>query len=104
MKRLRSIVIITVITIIIFISLLKDSSPAEVNFGVTFSPRYAEYLNLDWQKTYLKILDQLKVKNLRLPSYWDSLEPEEGQYDFSQTDFMLSGAKKAGARVILVVG
>lgn len=111
MRKLLSIIIITVITIIIFIFSIKDSSPADpdsigakVNFGVTFSPAYARYLNLDWQKTYLNILDDLKVKNLRLPSYWDSLEPKLGQYDFSETDFMLSGAKKAGARVVLVVG
>ena len=73
-------------------------------YGVTFSPRYARYLGLDWQKTYLQILDELKVKNLRLPSYWNSLAPEEEKYDFSDTDFMLDEAAKRGVRVTLVLG
>lgn len=75
-----------------------------LKFGVTYSPRYARYLDLDWKKTYLQILDELEVRNLRLPTYWDILEKEEGIYDFSETDFLLSEAEKRGAKVILVVG
>ena len=78
--------------------------PEKIEYGVTFSPRYAGYLKLDWQKTYIKILDELKVKNLRLPSYWDILEKTENKYDFSETDFMLSEASKRGAKIILVLG
>lgn len=76
----------------------------EAVYGVTFSPRYARYLNLDWKKTYISILDDLKVKNLRIPTYWDILESQSGKYDFTETDFMLNEASKRGARVILVVG
>lgn len=72
--------------------------------GVSFSPGYAKYLKLDWKKTYLQVLDELKVKNLRLPSYWDALEKEQGKYNFADTDFMLSEAEKRGVRVLLVVG
>ncbi|MBI2596592.1 beta-galactosidase [Candidatus Daviesbacteria bacterium] len=100
------IIFITIITVIIFISFIfeKYYSSDQVKYGVTFSPRYARFLKLDWQKVYLQILDELKVKNLRLPSYWNSLEPEQDQYDFSETDFMLSEAEKRGANVILVLG
>lgn len=75
-----------------------------VQYGVTFSPQYAKYLKLDYQKTYIKVLDELKVRNLRIPTYWRILEPEPGKYDFSQTDFMLDEASKRGAKVILVLG
>ena len=78
--------------------------PSQVQFGITFSPKYARYLNLDWQKTYVELLDDLKVKNLRIPGYWDILEPEKGKYDFAETDFMLAEAGKRNARVILVLG
>lgn len=107
MKKLLNIIIITVIIFITLISFIIEKFypyPARINYGVTFSPRYARYLKLDWQKVYLQVLSELKVKNLRLPSYWSSLEPEEGKYDFLETDFMLSEAEKAGARVLLVVG
>lgn len=75
-----------------------------VKFGVTFSPRYAAYLKLDFQKTYISILDDLQVRKLRIPTYWDKLEPKEKVYDFSQTDYMLNEAAKRGAQVMLVVG
>ncbi len=75
-----------------------------VKYGVSFSPRYARYLKLDFQKTFLQILDELKVKNFRLPTYWTSLQSQEGKYDFSETDFMIDEAGKRGARIILVVG
>lgn len=95
-----------IIIIILSVNFLfeKVYSPVKVNFGVTFSPGYAEYLGLDWQKIYTQILDELKVKNLRIPSYWDILQPKPEQYDFSQTDFMLNEAAKKRAKVILVIG
>ena len=78
--------------------------PKKITFGITFSPEYARFLKLDWQKTYIDILDQLKVRHLRLPSNWEEIELSEGQFDFSTTDFMLDEASKRGAKVILVVG
>lgn len=78
--------------------------PEEVKYGVTFAPRYARYLKLDWQKTYIQMLDEMKMLNLRLPTYWDLLEPDEGKYNFSETDFMLFEAEKRNAEVILVLG
>jgi len=80
------------------------SFPTEVNLGVTFSPKYAKYLKLDWQKTYIRILDELKVSRIRIPTYWEILEPAPSEYNFSETDFMLKEAEEKGAEVILVVG
>lgn len=82
----------------------KTQPVSEVKYGVSFSPRYARYLGLDWKKVYIQILDELQVKSLRLPSYWTSLESEKGKIDFSDTDFMLEEAQKRGVEVILVVG
>lgn len=105
MGKLLVKIIITAIIIITFINLFEAVyPPSQVKYGVSFSPGYAKHLGLDWQKTYLQILDELKVSNLRLPSYWDVLEGEPQKYDFSETDFMLSEAEKRGAKVILVVG
>lgn len=91
------------VTLIIFI-FEKTYPKKQVKFGVSFSPGYARYLNLDWQKTYLQILDELKVKHLRLSGYWDIIEAEPQKYDFSETDFMLTEAEKRELRVILIVG
>jgi hypothetical protein len=105
MKKLPVFIIIlgVLASLIILLSSIKTTSTGII-FGLTFSPKYARYLNLDWQKTYLQLLDELKVRNLRITGYWDALEPEADKYDFSETDFMLTEANKRNARVILVVG
>lgn len=105
------IVIIFIISTIIAIYLLTKSSDLKpnlkdksFNYGVTFSPSAAQYLTEDFKKVYSEILDDLKVKNLRLPSYWDVLEPEQGKFDFSQTDYLIEEAGKKNAKIILAVG
>lgn len=76
----------------------------DVKFGMTFSSRYAESLGLDWQETYLALLDDMGVKKLRLPVYWDLVEKEKGEYNFSDVDWQIVEAEKRGVGVILVVG
>lgn len=76
----------------------------DVSFGVTYSDRYAEALGLDPRAAYLAILDDLGVRKIRLPVYWDRIEPAPGRYDFSTLDWQLSEARTRGAEVILVVG
>lgn len=79
------------------------SYPAQITYGVTFSPRYASSLKLNWKKIYIQILDD-GMLNLRLPGYWDALEKEQGKYDFSETDFLLAEAEKRGAKVTMNLG
>lgn len=76
----------------------------DVTLGMTFSYRYAEDLGLNWKETYLALLDDVGVKKLRLPVYWDLVEAEKGVYDYSQVDWQLMEAEKRQATVILTVG
>lgn len=101
---MKNIIYITIIIIIIGIVLATTHLPTTSILGVTFSPMYAKYLGLDWQKTYLTILDELKVKHFRIPTYWSEVEKIEGELDFSEVDFMVDGAGKREAQIILVVG
>ncbi len=78
--------------------------PNQIKTGVTFSPKYVTDLKLDWKDTYLKVLQDLKVKNLRIPSYWDVLEEKKDQFDYSQVDFMVDEANKNKAQLIVVLG
>lgn len=75
-----------------------------MEYGITFSQKYARELGLNWKKTYLEILDGLNVKNVRLIAYWDDIEKEKGVYDFSDMDFLLSEAEKRQVNVILALG
>lgn len=76
----------------------------QMTYGVSFSPSFARSLNLDWKDTYIKILDDLKVRKIRIPTYWDEIEPKDNKLDFSQVDFMLDKAQKREAKIILVLG
>ncbi len=80
-------------------------APAEeVTFGITFSQKQAEGLGLDWQETYLALLDDLQIRDLRLVAYWDLIESASGKYDFSDLDFQILEAEERGAEVILALG
>lgn len=76
----------------------------DVHLGMTFSARYATDLGLDWRAAYTALLQEVGVKKLRLPVYWDVVEAESGQPDFTDLDWQLAEAQKVGATVILSVG
>lgn len=73
-------------------------------FGVTFSTKFSEELGLDWREVYLAILDDLQVKEIRLPIYWDEIETADGIFDFSDYDFIISEGEKRGVRFIANIG
>ena len=81
-----------------------DSASGKITWGVTFSGAYARYFGLDWRQVYTDILDELEVRALRIPAYWEEIEPERGQYRFDDLDWQLLEAKKRGASVILAIG
>ncbi len=37
----------------------RGGSASEIKWGASFDPYYAESLGLDWQKTYLALLDEV---------------------------------------------
>lgn len=73
-------------------------------FGMTFSTQYATSLGLDWKTVFTAMLDDLRVRKLRIPAYWDDIEKESGVYDWSELDWMVAEAGKRGADVTLVIG
>jgi hypothetical protein len=87
-----------------FLNLPGPKPREDVVLGMTFSTRYAEGLGLDWKETYIALLDDMGIKKWRLPAYWDIIERERGQYDFSELDWLLAETKKRDGEVILSVG
>lgn len=73
-------------------------------WGVTFSSKFTKDLNLDWQETYKAILDDLTVKNIRLPIYWDEVEKNQGELDFYDYDLMLDEGAKRKVKFIVNIG
>ena len=72
--------------------------------GATFVPDYARYFGLDPKTTFSAILNDLKVNNVRLVSYWDNTEANPGTYNFDELDWQFKMAEDAGVKVSLAVG
>src|SRR4051812_41371121 len=52
--------------------------------GASFIPDYASSFGLDPKDTLQAMLSDLKLKQVRLVSYWSDIEPTPGHYDFSK--------------------
>ncbi len=88
----------------VYINLPVKENNSDAKIGVTFSSRYAEDIGLNWREAYMAMLDDLKIRHIRVPIYWDKVEKEEGRYDFSEIDWQLQQARERNAEIILVVG
>ena len=101
--------ILLVLVLLIFspflvVAVLKVKPAENIEYGVTFSSPYTRELGLDTRATYLAILDELKVDNLRLVLYWNEIEDKKGEYNFSDVTWQVEEAQKRNVDVVLVVG
>ncbi len=106
-KVLKYFLLGVLVLILLFIGYLffGETQPAEeIIWGVNFSQKYAGSLGLDWKENYLALLDDLKVKNIKLIAHWDLIEPEEGNYNFEELDWQIKKAEEKEAKLILVIG
>lgn len=76
----------------------------EPEWGVTFSKKYSQDLGLDWQETYIAILDDLGVNRVRIPVYWDDIEKNRGSINLDDYMHMLDEAKNRDVSVVLSIG
>ena len=106
--RLVRIVIISIGLLIIipipFFILSIPKVQKNINYGVTFSNKYATEIGLDWHDAFIKSLDDLKVRNMRLVAYWDDIERTQDVYDYTDIKWQLDEARKRNVNVILAVG
>jgi hypothetical protein len=79
--------------------------------GFSFSPEVASSLGQDPRVALRDLLQQLHPELVRLPVYWNHVEPSPGHFDFSSVDTLLDTVAAANARathlvtrVVLVVG
>lgn len=103
--------LVLIILFLIYFLKFVDHYPKNINleyekdfFGITFSKKYAEEIGLDWKETYLAILDELKVKQIRIPVYWDDIEKEVDVFDFSDYDFLIQEGSSRDVKFILNFG
>lgn len=92
------------VLIILLLALGQPAAKAPFTLGATYRYPSAQALGLDWKKTYVAAMEDLHIKNWRIPAYWEELEKQRGQIDFSNLDFQMREAGSNGAGVILAIG
>ncbi len=114
-KKLKTYKKVSIILLLFFVLIIFETFLLMLRFnrinklrpeiiGVSFSQVQAERYGSDWRQNYLGVLDDLGFKKLRIAAYWDRVEKDKGNFDFSEIDWMLSEAEKRNAKVTLVVG
>jgi hypothetical protein len=83
---------------------ISSNQHKPLKLGASFIPAYAESLGLDAQETMDAMIHELGIRHFRLVSYWNQLEPEKGEYDFSLLDWQFQKAEAAGAKISLSLG
>ena len=104
MKKIILCVLIFLLLVIGFFFVGSPPRAEKIVWGVNFSQKHAEGLGLDWQQTYSALIDDLGAKNIKLATYWDLIEKEEGNYDFTDLDRQIGEAEQKGVSLLLVIG
>ena len=105
LKRILLVAVLIVIVTAAYLLIPVKIKPAEsIKWGTTFTKSYAQYLGLDWKPAYLAILDDLRVDAVRIGINWDEIEPERGQFDFTDYDWMFDQGEARGVAVVPVIG
>lgn len=97
-------IFIVILSPVIIFYILRPIPKTNLNYGVTFSNKYAGEIGLNWRDAYIKVLDDLRVKNIRLVAYWDEIEPEKGNYNFENIKWQVEEADKRNVNIILSMG
>jgi len=106
-KFLKRFFLVLLVFILIFLGYLfvgKTEPAKEIVWGVNFSQKHSKDLGLDWKETYLALLDDLKVKNLKIAAHWDLIEPKKDEFYFNDLDWQIKKAEEKNVKVLLVIG
>lgn len=75
-----------------------------LKLGITFSTIYSQNLGLDPRETFLALLEDLQIKDFRVPIYWSEIEPVRGEFNWETLDFIVAEAGHYDAKLTLVIG
>jgi hypothetical protein len=90
--------------LILMLSKGKIYPVEDLEYGVTFSKKKVADLGFDWKTVYIAMLDELRVKRLRIPAYWDEIEHSDGTYFWDDLDWLIAEAEKRNVKIILAMG
>ena len=110
-KKLNKSLLIILILLAIYFFKFAKHYPNDINletsgnfWGLTFSTKYSEELSLNPLEVYQAIIEDLNIKNIRLPIYWDEIEKEEGFFDFTVFDELIALGEDYNINYIINLG
>ncbi|MBM3206279.1 MAG: hypothetical protein FJZ43_01520 [Candidatus Staskawiczbacteria bacterium] len=105
-KAIFIVISIIIFLVVFYITLMYGVGfdRKNVNWGIDFSQMQAEALGLDWQETYLAIINDLGAKNIKLHTQWDFVEGKKDDYYFNDIDWQIQQAEKYNVNIIYVLG
>lgn len=103
MSKRRIILTIAILSLIAVLGLLSMLKKEPV-WGVNFSEKVSGEMGLDWRAVYDGILDDLKVRRLRISVHWNLIETSPGIYAWDNLDHQVRRAEEVGAKLTLAIG
>lgn len=111
-RAIRKIILLFVLTLLLTFSsdaLLQWTVPdpgvtRPIEAGATFIRDNVETLKMDWKAVYRELINDLGIKHIRIPVYWDQIEPQPGAFNWEALDWQMAEATKANAKIVLAIG
>ncbi|GBD34172.1 hypothetical protein HRbin34_00496 [bacterium HR34] len=103
-KKLIILIVAVALFFVFYFLFVGGGKKVDVEFGFTFSQKYASEFGLDWRKAYQEILRDFNFKRVRLIAYWDLIESENNNFNFEDLDWQIKKAQEKGIKVLLDVG
>ena len=76
----------------------------KIIWGVTFDKTFLSKFNVDWRPAYSVMLDDLKIRQIRLTARWNEIEPQADKFNFTDLDWQVEEASRRNAKIILAIG
>src|SRR3989344_137448 len=98
------IIILLLVGALAYLGRQTASPDRKIIWGATFDDAFLSKFGLDWRAGYLAMLDDLKIRNIRLIAHWTEVEPQEEKFDYTILDWQIEQAAKRNAKIILAAG
>jgi hypothetical protein len=103
-KMILFLILIIFLILIGYFFVGKAPQSQNIVFGVNFSQKHSQNLGLDWKENYLALLDDLKIKDLKLITHWDWIEAKKDEFYFDDLDWQIREAEKRDVKIVLIIG
>jgi len=104
LKFMLGIILAIIVAVLAFLFVGWPTKTENVTYGMTFSRPYAEELGLDSDAALAAALDDVGIRRFRIAAYWKLIEPEEGNWDFSNLDKDIAAIGARNGKVVLAIG